>query len=272
MPKTTDKPTDARSPVFRFSRRFPIGRFAFAEEPKPDDGEAAKLRQQLADSRDENTKLKKKVADLEKDNYDYREARRTMETEIENLKKNPAGEGNVVVKKEDADALEEIRKAAPEGDLKKAKDTIEKGAKAIAELDAIKKDKVYTDAASIAKYNPTVLTDVLKARNLSVEIETEKVKDGDKVEDVQVAYVVDADKKKTKLVEYAESNLKEFLPSLKVEGGGNPGGGGTNWVPQGGGSGGGSGDGSKLVDKFLEDRNKKQESQTNPLQPAQPSK
>lgn len=91
------------------------------------------------------------------------------------------------------------------GSVDEIKAKLDKAAELEAQVAAQKEQDTYRTAAEAAGFKVTVLTDIAKARGLSIEIE-----DGE-------PFVVQGETR-TGLVEYAEANLTDHLPALRVQG------------------------------------------------------
>jgi hypothetical protein len=80
-----------------------------------------------------------------------------------------------------------------------------------------KEGEVIQAAAGTLKYKANVLKDLLKTKGLQVEMREVTVKDGDTEVKEPRPFVTMADGKAEPLSEYAERDLKDYLPSLRAE-------------------------------------------------------
>lgn len=203
----------------------------------------------MPDSEDKNTQvdfmtvitslLKKNDGDTNKtiqmllqENYDYREKNRTLKAELKKSEEKLPVEGSVILKKEDYETFEKYKALGKTEDIEKLKNDHET---LIASHSALQKDLVLTEISELHKYNKDILTDIVKARNLNLEIGSEKGEDGNTK---KTGFVVIDEKTKVRLEDYAKDNLQAYAPSLvrsDVEN--------RSWIKQDGNSGQGSGKG-----------------------------
>ncbi len=151
------------------------------------------------------------ITQLMGENYDLRVKRRELEGKLPK-------EGSVVLSAEDAAKWEALKGYDPADVTKKLseRDTMEK------ELQSTRRKSVIAQAATLAKFNPTVL-EQLAGETLTIEV----VGEGDKAQ----AVVKDGQGASTPLADYAKANWSAFAPALATD----PKAQGVNWVDQGGG-------------------------------------
>lgn len=156
------------------------------------------------------------VVQLLTENKEYRD-------QIRDLRAKVPGEGAVVLSKADAAEWESFKK------LGKAEE-VAKLVKEHPVLVEFKTSRERTDtvreAARLAGYEPDVLVDIVAARNLSVEVKTEKVKQkNEKGEEITATVMVPYVKPSSSadavpLTDYAKAHLTSYEPVLKAKGAG----------------------------------------------------
>lgn len=175
--------------------------------------------------------LERKNADLERDNKKYRD--RLKEARDELAKAKPA-DGTVVLTAEEAKRWEALQKI--EGDPADIAKRLERGAQAETELTEFRSRELDREAAEAVGYKATVLSDLRKTKGLAMEMRDAVVEEKGKKVTKKLPHVrPSADEKAqwTPLREYAETQLKDYLPALAAEGSG-PDSGRTapSWPPQ----------------------------------------
>lgn len=188
---------------------------------------------------------------LYQENFQLRQQRRDLRTEVKDLKGKLPADGTLVLSKEEAEAWEAYKKLGKPGDIEKS---IEEGKKATEGLAQRDRAEQVANAAKAVGYNPEALTQLF-GMHTGLELSSRTVKVGDK--DTTAWYVKDAQGQETELATYAQANWGTFMPSLQAQGGGQQQGGqqqggqqqqggGQPWIQQqqaGGGQGGGQGQG-----------------------------
>jgi hypothetical protein len=161
--------------------------------------------------------LEKKVRELETDNKKYRDKLREKAAEMEAAK--PAA-GTVVLTADDAKRWDAMKKL--EGEPKEIAAALERGKAAEAENAEFKQREHDRTTAEAMGWKASVWSDQRQLRNLSVELRDATVEeDGQKVTK-KVPHVRKAGDEKaewTPLEKYAETELADYLPSLKSDGG-----------------------------------------------------
>lgn len=141
------------------------------------------------------------------ENFSLRGEKRTLKTEVAELRKSVPADGSIVLSPDKAKEYEAYKALGKPDDLKTridAHETLE------SEVKGLKKKEVIREVAEIHGFKPTVLEDRDKAAGgleFVIKLDDKKRK---------VAYVKDGDKE-TPLTQYAEDNWADYLPSLKVE-------------------------------------------------------
>lgn len=146
---------------------------------------------------------------LIKDNYNLRESRRQLKTELENAKKLP--DGSRIIAGDDAKEFDAFRKLGVKP---------EQVSTILVDYDNLRVGQQSRDAADALGWKPSVLKKLIETMGLEVTLKEETVEEdvNGKKEKVkkQVPYVFDEeDDKEVKLVEYEP--LKEFHLSLVKE-------------------------------------------------------
>lgn len=174
---------------------------------------------------------------LLEENRGYRERHRLDGEELERLRKLAPAEGTLVLtadQKKLWDALVAAKITTPE----QITTLTTENATLKEKVQNFEDSAVHAEAARELGWNANVLTRELGARGLVLEFKEVTVKDGDKTEKKKVPHVRPKDKKAGEglepLAEYADTNMKDYLPALRA--GGTEGGDtGVPFVPQDGG-------------------------------------
>jgi hypothetical protein len=234
---------------------WPVGQAIF-RAPDEKDEEIVALKAKV-------TRQASHIEDIESDNAKLREKNRKAKADLEEVQGKLPTDGSVSVPKEDAELLAKFKEIQlkPEEIVAKIKTASDLEAK-VAESE---RRETVRKAAEATGFKEAVLSDLAVAKGLKLELNEETVTENGETRQVPIAYVKDAQGVKTKLSEYAEKNLVDFLPALKVEAedGGGEGTAGKPWVK----SGGGPAPKTNLVDKFIEERDKKINEAPNPYAP-----
>ena len=135
------------------------------------------------------------------ENHDHRET-------IRKLKESQPPAGSLVLKGDDAKAWESYLSLGKPSDLRKA---IELGTQHATEAASLRKGETVREAADLHGLKPGVLKRL--ADGLDIVFVEAKGKDGKPVREAHIKGEGDAT---TPLVQYAEKEWSEFLPSLKV--------------------------------------------------------
>lgn len=187
---------------------------------------------QVLNERHTETKRKKK----------YRALSEELEAELADLREAlgldgdaEIPEGSVLLSKTDKEELDKFRAL---GKLDEVTVKVKEHSDLKSAADKTQSEKLYGEAAELASYKPSVLTDIISSKGLLVELRDETV-DGEKK---KVPFVRENKEgsESTRLTEYVEKNLKDYLPALTAtEGGssGSGGGGGVTYPRTGGGNG-----------------------------------
>lgn len=173
-----------------------------------------------------------RVAELERENYRYREQKRDLTTEMTTLKGKQVPEGAVVLTGADVTAYEAYAALGKPDEVKARlteRDTL------AAEVAATKREKSLAEVAEAAGWNPAPLKRIGADREYELRDATADGKA------VKVPYIKDGDTFKP-LAEYAASEWSDVLPALQASGngqsngnGGGQGGGVTYPAQRGGG-------------------------------------
>jgi hypothetical protein len=197
---------------------------------------------------------------LLEDNKALRERNRTLSEKV-------PGEGSVVLSKTDAADFETLKALGKPADIKKM---VEEHPKLVEFKTTRERTDLVRDAARLMDWSPDVLTDIVNARGLTVEIKSEKIKKegSNETETVRVPYVKAANATEAvALAAFAKDNLADYMPVLKSKGGNGGGGGDTRRFPNQEGSD-KSGGGGDTVAKFIEQQKQRDAKVVNPLRPA----
>lgn len=212
--------------------------------------------------------IQKKIADLEKDNA-------TQRDEIRTLKETVPKDGEIVVKKTDADRLEKFKQFGKPEDVE-AK--LQEGETAIKERDYLKRTSAarnFAKAAGLADEAVETMVAIPALEKAGFEVKTEKVKDSvtGKETEMEVAYITlpTEDGKSTETLSFDKA--KEKVPALKglrsAETEKQPDKPGLNFVPQGGGD--GNGQKGTVYDRIRQERQNekkaREEAQTDRVDP-----
>jgi hypothetical protein len=160
---------------------------------------------------------------LAQENYEHREALRTVKDENAQLKANQIPTGGVVLTGPEKDAWDKIKASGV---------AVDKVADTVKEAITLKADKLKTDRAAAikavavtAKLDPDVLAPLCEQFHLDVEERAEKVAGANgKIEDGKVAYVRSSDDSKAAwekldtFIAKEGSPLKLFAVALKAKG------------------------------------------------------
>lgn len=146
----------------------------------------------------------KAVAQLLKENREYRQKITGLTTEIEDLKGKVPKEGTVAVPEKEWKTLTGLREEGEKVD--DFIQRVQRGAEAVAEVETLKRDSVLREAAALVGYRFPVLRD--RSQGLTVEL--------DKEGEAERALVV-TEEGKMELSEYAEKHWADYLPALVSE-------------------------------------------------------
>jgi len=219
----------------------------------------------------------KLAQDLFAENYQLREQKRILKSEVDTLKGSQA-EGSITLTKEQAaDWTAYLALGKPKEITTKLENMTALEAK---QKETEKRDQI-KEAAGFAKLNADVLFDLAVLRGFELRVDKVKTKDGAGKE-IEVAEVVvlNADKTTTPIAEYVDKNLASFKPALSAVAGtnqsvnhagghsadSNPG----VWIQNNAGGASatqGQNSGGPLADEFLKKRNDEREKAPNPLAP-----
>jgi hypothetical protein len=151
---------------------------------------------------------------LLKENYGLRDDKRDLKKELEDLKGQSPEEGAVVLTGDDVatwNSFKELGKT-----VKEVTESFTKNEELQGELDERDHTLLVHSAAKVAGFNPKVLADLAGAKGLTIEMKDVEVKgDDDKITKTPTAFVKAGEKgEAVELTAYAESSLKDHLPSL----------------------------------------------------------
>lgn len=141
------------------------------------------------------------VLTLMNENHKERESIRELRSKL-------PPEGSRILLGEDVKHWEAYRQLGSPSDLRKSLDA---GKQYEAEVGNYRRAEVIRSAAEVTGFKVSVLT--LAARDLEIEIEEQKGKDG---KAIRVAVVKGEGDTRTALRDYAEANWKDLLPSLRI--------------------------------------------------------
>lgn len=159
---------------------------------------------------------------LADENHTLRRKNKQQRVQLEKLEplaKKAPPEGAVVLTKEQGEAWTAFQalKKTP----KEVQDALTAGEKAITEVAQIQRTTTVDEAAGLVKYNRETLRELVRDKNLTIELREENVTEDGETKKVKVPYVKPNTEgaQATKLVDYATNNLKPYLPALSaVEG------------------------------------------------------
>lgn len=213
---------------------------------------------------------------LASDNYDYRAKLRDATATIGTLRAKVPADGAVVLTGDDVATWNAVKPLNLKGD--KIAERIKLADELEVRVIGGERQTLVTSAAKVVQYNPDVLLAELDRNKLTLELRDGVAKDASgKETPIKIPFVRKADDPKAaweKLTEYAERDLKLYLPALKtLPQGGASGAGGTNgtsgtsgtpstFTPlpvmgDGTAQGGGAGGASDLVTRHLESASKR---------------
>jgi hypothetical protein len=150
---------------------------------------------------------------LYQENFQLRQQRRDLRTEVKGLKEKLPADGTLVLTKEEAEAWESYKKLGKPGDIEKS---IEEGKKAAESLAQRDRAAQVGDAAKAVGFNPEALTQLFGMHS-GLELTSRTIKVNDK--DTTAWYIKDANGQETELAAYAQQNWGTFMPSLQAQGG-----------------------------------------------------
>lgn len=168
--------------------------------------------------------LVRKNKQLEADNAKYRDKLRMLEDQV---KKVPA-ENAVVLSADDAKMFDAFKSL----NLKPDEITrqLEQGKKDSEQLTELRELEVDREAGAAVGFKPTVLSELRKTRGLALEMRDTVVEVNGKKETTKLPHVRSSNDEKAQwmpLRDYAEANLKDYLPALAVADEGSSGGKGS---------------------------------------------
>ena len=143
---------------------------------------------------------------LLKENYSLRDDKRTLKSEITEIRTKVPGENHIVLTPEDATLFNSWKEL---GDPKEIKEKLQKGETLQGEIEKRDRSALIAKAAKVAGYNPNVLTDLAESKGFVVEFKEVEV-DGQKVDQP----FVKVGDKSHELSIFTESNLKDYMPAL----------------------------------------------------------
>lgn len=189
-----------------------------------------------------------------------RDARRKLQTEIDDLKSKAPGDGTRVLTLEEAKVYDAyVALGKPPAEIKQA---LEASDQATAKLTKLERDGQIRDAASAHGYSASALGKLPSLANAVLVLKDETVDE----KPIMRAYVTAADGKETALDAYIQQHDPEFLPSLTAQSAPPPPPAptarGTSFVQQHAGGGEASGD---KADQFIKQQAEARAKQTNPL-------
>lgn len=194
-----------------------------------DEGGEERERVRATDILDRNgrdaLRLAEKLADAQNDTFSLREKNRQLRQELAELKGKAPAEGATVLSAEDAatwKAYQELGKA----DELRQRLTASEGAST--ELTKLRREKLVSEVADVAKVRASVLTDRAQGLDLAVR---EVEENGQKVKRA----VVLKDGKDIDLNTYAKDHWADYLPALQLQGSISTTSSGTTFVRQSGG-------------------------------------
>lgn len=155
----------------------------------------------------------KALETLVTENYNLRRTNGELRIQVEELGKSKP-EGSLVLSKDDASLFEAYKQLGKPDDLKK---TITERDTLTQQVTEAKADQLISSAAEATKFRPNVLKDLVRAHTLEITMGETEVKDGENLKKVPTAFVKDKAGIQIPLDKYAETNFKDYLPSLKVE-------------------------------------------------------
>jgi hypothetical protein len=199
-----------------------------------------------------------RVAELERDNYRYREQKRDLTDRVKALEGKQIPEGAVVLTGDEAQAYDAYKGLGTPADLTKRLGDADAATTRLAELEREGKLREVADAAG---YKLSVLKQIGGDREYELRDVTA---DG---QTTKVAFVKDGDTAKP-LAEFATTAWADFLPSLTATGGNNGSGQqgtGQQTIPRQQGS--QAARPTSSLDDFITRRNEQAASRPNPLAP-----
>jgi hypothetical protein len=146
----------------------------------------------------------KAVAQLLKENREYRQKITGLTTEIDGLKGQVPAAGTVAVPEKEWKALTGLKEEGEKVD--DFIQRVQRGAEAVTEVETLKRDSILREAAELVGYRFPVLRD--RSQGLTVEL--------DKEGEAERALVV-TEEGKVELAEYAEKHWSDYMPALVSE-------------------------------------------------------
>lgn len=165
-----------------------------------------------------NGSLETAIAVLGSENFSLREDKRELKKQVKDAKESrPAKDAVVLTKDEHAELLADKKFLEDLGIEKKAiKESLEKLPELEKENGEMKAVQTFEKVGQLLEFNPSVLRDLQTVKNFSCnDIIFKTEKDEDKKE-IEVAYLKTDDKEQP-FKEFAENDLANFLPALKVD-------------------------------------------------------
>lgn len=167
-----------------------------------------------------NSLLDKKGGDSEgviklllTENFKLRDDKRSLKSEISELRGKTPGEDAIILVGDDVDAWNSFKDL---GEFKDVKNKLDKVEELQGELDKRDRSALIGGAAEVVGYNPRVLTELVEAKGLTVEMKDVEVEgeDGSKKTEKKPFIRVGEKADPVELTSYAKSNFSDFLPAL----------------------------------------------------------
>jgi len=148
------------------------------------------------------------------ENYGLRDDKRSLKNKISDLEKNMPAEGALILSDEDSKLFIAYKEL---GKLDEVKAKIDNEVKLQGELDKRDRSALFTTAAKAVGYKDSVLTDLAESKGLTIEMREIDTKDETgKTQKVPTPFVRVGEKGEfSELTLFVESNLKDYIPSLK---------------------------------------------------------
>ena len=156
---------------------------------------------------------KNTIIKLMTENKEYRDQRRELRAEVEDLKKKIPSEDTVILTDDEVKLWKSYQELGKPEDLKK---TSSKIVELQGELDKRDRKDELTRVAGISGFKPSVFFDLAESKGLATEIREIEV-DGEKVERAFVKFASDEKGAMLPMSEFVDSQLADYKPSLIVE-------------------------------------------------------
>jgi hypothetical protein len=148
------------------------------------------------------------------ENFKLRDDKRTLKGQLVELEKKTPGEGTVILTGDDATEWNSFKELGKK--VEEVKTGLAKSEELQGELNKRDRSALIANAAKEAGYNSSVLTELVEARGLTVEMKDIEVKAEDGTKKTEKRPFIKAGEKSdpVELSSYAESNFKNFMPAL----------------------------------------------------------